>query len=392
MKRRKPIDGSFFGGLLAVRFGPDGLQAHVRAFLERLKEKKIEGSNSTLFDALTYIAACHAVDIPGLNENVLADLTSVPRDWVQSLVVRPLGEEATVASTAGYVFTRHRRVAAAIIMELETSLEKDLAELWRVLIQTTVKTGRDIYFGDKSFPLILHAGPRLQEALPGQLPKQRRIEIAIAAARASIAADSDRLSRIVDLGTTYRNAGCFPEAVSVFRENLTTAHDKIDVTEVIRGYWYEWGVCEGASGANRDNALASTWLTGLSLSDNVRPAPITEHDTRVSYAGLCLTFGKLAQPDLNCRFALGRRAVASLGKLNLNDPKAHWFDDYHKEADKISTPYPKDVEEAIAWLTTAVAQAGRELKDTFLSSLANPDEISFQKLQSILSKKKKTKK
>lgn len=30
-------DGSFFGGLLAVRFGEAGLRAHVREFLARLR-------------------------------------------------------------------------------------------------------------------------------------------------------------------------------------------------------------------------------------------------------------------------------------------------------------------------------------------------------------------
>src|SRR5262249_3675184 len=72
-----PVEGSFFGGLLAVRFGQNGLQAHVRAFLSRLQGHSIEGSDRSLFDALVYIAACHAVGIPGLDEKVLADLIGV---------------------------------------------------------------------------------------------------------------------------------------------------------------------------------------------------------------------------------------------------------------------------------------------------------------------------
>ena len=41
-KQRRPQDGSFFGGLLAVRFGQNGLQAHVRDFLQRLQSVRIE--------------------------------------------------------------------------------------------------------------------------------------------------------------------------------------------------------------------------------------------------------------------------------------------------------------------------------------------------------------
>ncbi len=44
LKRHRPLEGSFFGGLLAVRFGQNGLQAHVRAFLQRLSAMPINAA------------------------------------------------------------------------------------------------------------------------------------------------------------------------------------------------------------------------------------------------------------------------------------------------------------------------------------------------------------
>ncbi|HEX8473543.1 MAG TPA: SIR2 family protein [Pyrinomonadaceae bacterium] len=392
MRRRKPVDGSFFGGLLTVRFGQDGLQAHVRSFLTRLKQEKIEDSKYSLFDALVYVAACHAVDIPGLNENVLADLVSVPREWVQSRVVGPLGEEATAASTASYVFTRHRKVAAAIIIEVETSLGKNLAEIWSVLVKTTVKTGQDIYFGDRSFPMTVHAGPRLQESLPKQFSEERRIEIAIAAAMASVNADKNRLSFIDSLSKTYRNAGNFADAIQVFRDNWPKAPSKVDFAQVIRAFVYEWGVSEGKVGDEPSHRAAGAWLQGLSLSDRLKSAPITPNDVKLICAGLCVAFGKLTQPRPDCPFARGRRAAAYLGRLiTTTDPKAlGYFDRADREANKIGTPHPQNLEEAIAWITSAVAHAGHKVQDPFLLATANPANISFNKLKSVLSKKKKS--
>jgi SIR2-like domain len=392
MRRRKPIDGSFFGGLLDVRFGREGLQAHVRTFLEHLKDTPIESSknNCTLFDALVYVAACHAVEIPGINENVLADLVSVPRDWVLSLVVRPLGEEAAVTAveSAGHVFTRHSKVAAAILVEADQALSKDVGEVWSAIVHQTVKTSNDIRIGI-THPSIIHAGPRLQSRLPKLLPEQRRKEIAIAAAKASVKAESDRLSRLDSLAKTYRNANDLDNAVKVLRENFAHAKEKVDFAEVIRAYMSEWGVCEGKRGNERENALADAWLCGLSLSDFPERVPITHKDAKVACLGLATAFGKLVQPRLACPFAGTRRAATYLGRLIPNDPKgARAYDRYDSQADKINTLHPKDIAEAITWLTTGVVQARYELVDPLLLSLANSADVSFRCLESFMSKKK----
>lgn len=380
----RPQDGSFFGGLLAVRFGQNGLQAHVRDFLHRLQNVHIEHGKASLFDALLYVASCHGTGIPGIDERVLADLVEVEREWVQRQVVRPLGEEAAAVHSAGHILTRHSQVAAAILVEAEHTFGIDLAEVWTQLVLHVVLTKRDIRFVHW-FSEIIHAGPRLQRALPHQLSAIRRKAIAIAASKASISAEPERLIYVIDLGRTYRKAEMIEQAVITFRDNLDGIESKVDFESCIRGYWYEWGVCEGLAGDTTEHRAAGVWLQGLSLSDLLNPAPITPDNGKLICAGLGVAFGKLAQPVSDCPYAKARRAITFLGRRFGYDPKSHFFDHYDHEADKLKTPHPRGVPEAIAWLKAGVAQAGRELQDPFLRALLEPDRVSFNLLQATVS-------
>lgn len=384
-KQRRPQDGSFFGGLLAVRFGQNGLQAHVRDFLQRLQHVQIEQGTSNLFDALLYVAACHGTGIPGIDERVLADLVGVPHEWIQRQVVRPLGEEAAAVHTAGHVLTRHSQVAAAILVEAEETFGMDLAEVWAQLVSQTVQTSRSSGVSHQTHSKILNAGPRLQRALPRQIPAERRKTIAIAAAQADVAAESSRLAAIVDLGKTFRNVGEPEQAAQFFRDTLASTSTREDYEHAIRSYWYEWGVCEGLIGDTAKHRGADAWLQGISLADYLNPATITSDRGKLSCAGLGVAFGKLTQSAPDCPYAKARRAVTFLGRHFGHDPKAnYYFDRYDREANKLKTPNPRDVPEAIAWLTAGVAQVGRELQDSFLKSLIEPEQVSFNLLQTIL--------
>lgn len=378
-------EGSFFGGLLAVRFGPDGLRDHVVTILHRLKERQIKNSDHTLFDALLYVAVCHAVGIPGLDEKVLADLLNVPRDWVQTLVVNPLGEEAAAVRSAGNVLTRHSKVAAAILVAAEQDLGADISEIWSTVVCQTVRTGQDGGVSHQSHSWIIYAGPRLQRNLPQQFSEQRRKEIAIAAAKSAVQHQSTWLGCVVDLGKTYRNANDYTAAVQVFRDNLLTAPSKSDFNDVIRGYWYEWGVAEGSVGGDASRRAADTWLQGLSISDHLNPVPITSEQAKLSCAGLGVAFGKLAEPRPDCPFARARRAAAYLGRFTSPDPKTlGYFDNHDRDADSIGTPRLQSIDEAIDWLTDAVAQASRKLQDPFLKGLLKPEQVSFNMLRQFL--------
>ena len=372
-------DGSFLGGLLATRFDEAGLRAHIRGVLERLRE----GGTGTLFDALLYAAACHAVDIPGVDKNVLADLVGVPREWVMSRVVRPLGAECGAVPSAGHVLTRHKRVAAAIIIEAEDGFGIDLGEYWKCLVQFTAAWGRDGPFGQRSHGPILHAGPRLLSALPDVLPEDRRRAISLAAAETAVAYKPEWLGCVVDLGRTLRLASKPEEATEVFRRHLQKARTKNDFSRVIRSFFYEWGTCEGNVGG-RHGHLASAWLGGMSLSDQLEMA-IEVKQVKLSCAGLGVALGELSTGQPDCVFAKARRAVTDIGWRTNPDPRTTaYFRRYERELDDVGVPRTATLEEAIDWLSADIRATYDELTDSFLRDLCRGGRLTFGKLQELL--------
>ncbi len=378
-------DGSLLGGLLDVRFSPQALRDHVRELLSRLGGQTIKRSTHTLQDALVYVAACHSAGISGISANVLADLLKVPREWLNSMVIRPLGDEAAGTVSGGHVFTRHRKVADAILAEAELRLGIDLGEVWAAIIKQTIKTGESREVG-YTHGAILHIGPNLERALPSVIPEDRRREIAIAAAKCAAEKMTVWLGCIVDLGKTYRNAKMPKEAAEALRHGLARAEKTSDYAEVIRGYWHEWAVCEGLRTDGVIDPVASAWLESIALSDQLNPADITMNQLKLGFAGLGVAFGKLAQSKSDCEFALGRRAVAYLGMVSTTDPKAvGYFTKYDWEADKLGTPKPQNKFEALGWFRNGAAAAGRRLSDIQLAGLADPEKLSFEQLRAKLS-------
>ncbi|ANI55294.1 hypothetical protein PDR5_35640 [Pseudomonas sp. DR 5-09] len=381
-------DGSLFGGLLAVRFDDASLLTHVRELLVHLRDVPIEGCDATLFDAALYIAVCHSVGIPGIHETVLADLLSVPRDRLHTRVVRPLGEESVAVRTAGCVVTRHARVAMAIVTEAHSTFDIDLAETWSSLLHQTVKVDRELRLPMYWFSKIVHVGPRLREQLPKAIPEDERVAIGLATARTALECKPEWLACVVGLGNAYRMAGLPADAITTFRTHLKDAQRKADYKNVIRGYSYEWGVSEGAGTTDQDgsNRGADAWIQGIALSDHFRPVAITAENARMIFAGLGVAFGKLAKPQPDCPFALAKRAVAYLGRLDGSDVKGkRYFDKYDQEADRLGTPKPASIAQAIGWLTAGTASAGQLVGDALLKSLASPSRISFTMLERHLS-------
>jgi hypothetical protein len=192
----------------------------------------------------------------------------------------------------------------------------------------------------------------------------------------------DWLGCIVSLGKTYRGIGELTDAAKLFRDNFGGLRNKRDFDQNIRGYCQEWGVSEGLLGDDVTHRAADAWLQGIALSDHFRSAPITEEHVKLVCASLGVAFGRLAQARESCPFALGRRAATCLGRAATSDRVAlGYFDKHDRDADRLGTPRPKDIEQAILWLTTAVAQAGRELQDQFLTALLCPEQVSFATLR-----------
>jgi hypothetical protein len=372
--------GALLGGLLETRYGPDALRAHVRSLLVRLQAVPIRGSAKTLYDALVYIAACHCGRGPGLSLPVLADLLGVDRQWVGTEVIRPLGEEAAAVGGAVTARTRHPRIAEAIVQEADASFETDLAEVWAAIVRQTIQTSHDTGGGVErsSFNYIAHAGPHLVDDMHMLVP-ERRSAIALAAARAGVAAQPERLDAVADLARTHRALKQPAEGAAVLRARRSTDTMAVDRD---RGYWYEWGTCEG----HADNPAAAAWLQGLSLSDRLNPGSISDEQVKLSCAGLGVAFGKVKSrgDDVFAR-ALRAAAVVGMAGLESEEQKTRrtdyrtrgYFNRYHKQADMLGAPQPDGLTEAVDWLQEGVRAAHARLNDAELADLAVPDGVTF---------------
>lgn len=378
------VEGSFLGALLDVRFSPAALRDHVREMLINLEKYKVGGNSQTLRDALVYVAACQSAGIQGLDLNVLSDLLAVPRDWIRTRVMGPLGAEAAGVTSADRAFTRHGKVADAIVEEAESSLGVDLCEVWTRLVKQTVQTSLTSPVSYLTHSRILHMGPKLQGRLPSRLSASRRGEIAIAAAQAGVTAMPDRLECLTDLGSAYRNANQPKKAVEVFRSGLQNSRTKVDYEHAIRSFWYEWSVCEGGSNKVSAGAKSNAWLSGIALSDHLNPSPLTIENLRRITVGLGIAMGRLSKRG-DDTFAYGRSAAAWFGYRARPDVRGmHELDLLSQASDRAKTPSPTDLDCAIGWLAAAVRSSGEAIDDSFLIGQADAKSMTYFGLRSAI--------
>jgi hypothetical protein len=375
----QPGQGSFFGGLLDTRFGAKGLVDHLVPLLEFLRTRPIEGGTGTLFDALLYIACCHATGMIGLNVRVLAMLCGLPAFRVSGAIMTPLGIELGASEVRGHALTRHKRVADAILVAADR-LDADLSAIWPRLIDATVKSSDDEKVGD-TFSQIILAGSRLKRDLPQELSEGLRDEIAIAAAEAAVVAMPTWTGVISALAHALRSAGHPQEAFDLLRTKLPTLKNTVDKAIVVRGYFYEWSTCAGNL-PGRQGSVMDAWLAAISLSD-LLPVELTFEQAKMSCAGLGSVFRRLAG-DATGTYAKGRRAVIDLGWLAKPDQRATGILAGHqRELDASGISKSADIDQAISWLTDAAFAAQEELQDPLLRNLKE-GRLAFTRLKALL--------
>ena len=95
-----------------------------------------------------------------------------------------------------------------------------------------------------------------------------------------------------------------------------------------RGFFNEWGVCEGEIGNHTANAL----LAALSISDGADRTQVDNEQAKKSLSGLGLAFGRLYAAYHDLAFRDAQAAVAALGLRLRVDDKARYFDRFLAEA------------------------------------------------------------
>lgn len=260
------MEGTFFGAILHVRLG-EGLKEHIDNLLRKLGEISI-GEGRTLKDAFVYIAAMHAENLQFLSKEVLAGALNFSLNNLKRDVLIPLGEEAAIATTGRFIYTRHQAIATTAIKIL--SNEIDTENIFVDLVVAARQRRRNDYFV-----------PNLTEweFLSSHFFNKGDHALGIRLAQAALTIPGNESHLIPKLAQLYRDAGQPELSVKVF-------HDAPQRLKEPRGYYHEWSMAEG----HVENQSLSVWLGAFSISDEVAQQPPDNERTGISLASIAHAF------------------------------------------------------------------------------------------------------
>ncbi len=354
-------EGALLGGVLVIRKG-EGLRAHVRSLLERLLQIPLADGN-TLYTAFGYIATMHAEGLDFLSRPVLAEALGCKTSSLQKDVLFPLGREAA-AGGGTMIRSRHRRIAAAVMEVMQEEFGEDVGEYYLTLCRAA-KVARS----KGSFVSELN---RWDYELPAHF-LEKSPELAIKIGNILLEQAPNNANLAVNLARIYRQANDPAEGARVLREFT----GEIDGN---RGYWYEWGICVGAS---NDYAL-DAWLVGWSLADQPGVAPPDNDSAKKILAGLGFVFARLFERYPDCAFIEVRHAMGQLGlKLRLDNIAQRYFESHLAETEAAGIK-PTDLAGAFNRLQTGLIRAWEncaERESLLAERMPKPQAMRFDGLK-----------
>lgn len=369
-REAKVAKGAFFGALLTVRFGED-LEAHARDMMKRLEQRQISGGGLSLQKAATFIAAMHAEEMEFLSRPVLAFALGCPIPNLQKKVLRPLGAEAVSTWTSDFVFTRHLRIAKALLKVSVEDFGEDADSLYVQLAEAAIAAVKaDVFVPPNA--------DRWRHKLPRHFFESGRRPLGIKIAEALYRREKPDCHRIVELARYYREAGDARKAVAQFE---SFAH-KTD-----RAFFYEWG----ASAGNDKDYASNVLLAAYSLADQHPNEKLNVERSKLSLTGIAIAFGKLYDEYRERVFADGRAAAAVaataiLGSDLESDSKADFLK-RHSSKNKSSGAKAPASEEATQQLQKSVIVASDYVRsDAVKARVSDVRGLSFEQLYNLIRK------
>ena len=358
----KSFDGSFFGAVLQVRWGA-GLKNHIENLLRKLEKRNIN-SEKTLLDAFAYISAMHAEKLQILSKDVLAKALRVPVNQLRKKVLGPLGEEAAIATTGRFVFTRHIAIANISVEILAEKFDLDLDEYYEDMVRAAslvIQEGTFVPDMGKWNYLSSHFFDKGDQILGIRL------------ARATLETDTNNTLLTVNLANLYRKAEQYEQCVQVFR---TASRPKFK--KVVRGFYTEWGTGEGRA----NNLAISVWLLAFSISDQVALPPPDNERVKLVFDSIAMSFLGLSEQFNNPIFLEACGAVAQLGlTLKLDDKSYGWLQNARAKASKIEDVLPQT---AIERIQLGVVSAWEQRESEMPEWVSPGDKLTFTGLAKLL--------
>lgn len=298
-KEAKGNSDAFFGALLMCRHGGDLLE-HAELMLNRLAAVDLDcGKN--LKDVLGYIAAMHSEGFSNLSFSALAALLDMTVPKLQSEVIRRLGKEAAATSTSSNVFTRHKYIATAIVEVLETKFNEDISHYFVDLAVSESRRAKIESVLDLTF---------WRYELSDKLFAIGKERLATDITQELLNADPSNYHLLTKLASFYRKQDGARQAIDLFRD--------FPIPPKHRGFYFEWGVCEGAMRNFGEQAILAIYA----LCDDSEESSLTVDQARMYLSGLAMSCDKLystfADPLFN-RAHDAAFSMLSLVCLNLSD-------------------------------------------------------------------------
>ncbi|MBL8110933.1 MAG: hypothetical protein JNJ96_14815, partial [Anaerolineales bacterium] len=386
-------DKTFFGGILDTRFAAEGLIDHVGKLMQRLQgdDKKIGNRGYTLYDAFLYAAAMDAIDIEGLDLNIIADLVGVEWKNRRPQILMPLGSEAAGTGSGTTLRTRHPAIARTAISIVEAEFQTDLEEIYKDIVGSTIEVSRIIEARSKTkedripnYGKIINCGNFLSRKLQHlKIERDRANQIAITASEEAEKHELDLIANMTSLSKTYREAGHYPKAKNKMRERITHAISCKDWARRGRAFILEFSVVEGYT-----SILHGICLSGLATADIESFSELNIDHAKLCLSGIGVDCRRVKDINKDSIYAKGLRAVAVLGSTIHSDQKKYYLRDAQR-ANELGVDVC-DFDTAFIWLQNAVREAYLAIDDTdlitFMNQLGitNAGAIKFKKLEKLL--------
>lgn len=364
-------EGSFFGAILQVRLG-EGLKDHVWSLVNKLSERFIDNER-TLKDAFAYVVAMHIESLQYLSREVLAEALGMNPSDLSSFnrkVLRPLGEEAAIATTGYFIFTRHRAIADVASTILAEDFEINIDNLYVDLVQSA---SRAFLRGSRGQERVFIPNIGEWNYLSSHFFNNGNQSLGIRLANAIVSVEPDNPFLIVKLAQLYREAGQPEQSVQVFR--LASETVKRD-----RGFYSEWGTSEG----NIGNYAQNIWLSAFSLSDEATRRPPDNERAKISLNGLSIAFKELYERFNLQVFSEACGSASQLGLQLSLDPKTQASLRRNQQWTEKAGIEKVSLQVALERLKLGIVAAWEQREDDLPSWIVPATSLSFHGLTRLL--------
>lgn len=284
--------GALLGGLLAIRYTPEELRAHLVSLLESLSQDATPG-DMTLAEVVIILALVNVAGIDGIPSEIIARFCDVNELNFRSQVANRLGEEAVANYNDDTMRSRHPMVSEAIfeiVMSNQSSFAVESAACHLLAVITDNQKNANLKGG---YGEIFALGRELYKAkVPTSIAPRSRL-LGIALSRRACELRPRALVNHMSLSESLRSEEQAEKAIATvwmpIAEQLLDKNSWQDWNKNSRTALGEFAIVASLAGHELEAAI----LRMAALSDTYRANRLEKRKTAFTLCGLALHFSRL---------------------------------------------------------------------------------------------------